>query len=313
MAPKEVEPWARCLLPSANRSVVWLFDVDDTLTDTQSMHHRAADSLVAELATQMSESLAASVVNRFRGVFDELLTVHQQVPVSDKNRLLSLKQLDSRVRSYQREILEKWHITRPFSREVLLRIASEDCGALLTPDGLRHCTDRYWDHMRENPIVFPDAVRLSRKLAIQGAPIYLMTSSDARYRERRNGQFTYDPKESLEDKNRRMENLKNHGIRYAKAFIGDPIDKPSADFYNRALSEISHDLDSPLESLFTVVIGDSYRSDIQTPLELLDSTIGIWCRRGQPSIRVEEERVVSIGDFNMFIEALEAVESKDKR
>lgn len=313
MTSQEIQQWARHLVPTADRPVVWLFDVDDTLTDTQSMHHRAADSLVAELATEMAGSLAASVVKRFRRVFDELLMVHQQVSVSDKDRLLSLKTLDSRVRSYQREILEKWHLTRPFSREILLRIAIEDCGALLTADALRRCTDQYWEHMRENPIVFPDAARLSQKLAVQGAPTYLMTSSDARYRERSNGQFTYDPKESLEDKNRRMENLKNHGIRYSKAFIGDPIDKPSEDFYDLALSGISQDLDRPLESFFIVVIGDSYRSDIQTPLGLLDSAIGIWCRRGQPSIDTEAERVLSIGDFDMLIKALDAVEGEDKR
>ncbi|MFF1441528.1 hypothetical protein [Streptomyces sp. NPDC058295] len=313
MTSQEVQQWARRLIPTADRSVVWLFDVDDTLTDTQSMHHRAADSLVAELATEMAGSLATSVVKRFRRVFDELLMVHQQVSVSDKDRLLSLKTLDSRVRSYQREILEKWHLTRPFSREILLRIAIEDCGALLTADALRRCTDQYWEHMRENPIVFPDAARLSQKLAVQGAPAYLMTSSDARYRERSNGQFTYDPQESLEDKNRRMENLKNHGIRYSKAFIGDPIDKPSEDFYDLALSGISQDLDRPLESLFIVVIGDSYRSDIKTPLGLLDYAIGIWCRRGQPGIDMEAERVLSIGDFDMFIKALDAVEGEDKR
>lgn len=271
MTSQEIQQWARHLVPTADRPVVWLFDVDDTLTDTQSMHHRAADSLVAELATEMAGSLAASVVKRFRRVFDELLMVHQQVSVSDKDRLLSLKTLDSRVRSYQREILEKWHLTRPFSREILLRIAIEDCGALLTADALRRCTDQYWEHMRENPIVFPDAARLSQKLAVQGAPTYLMTSSDARYRERSNGQFTYDPKESLEDKNRRMENLKNHGIRYSKAFIGDPIDKPSEDFYDLALSGISQDLDRPLESFSSLSLVTHIdltfkpRSDCSTP------------------------------------------------
>ncbi|MDQ0958876.1 FMN phosphatase YigB (HAD superfamily) [Streptomyces sp. B4I13] len=312
MRPEEIPGWISRALPVPDRTVVWLLDVDDTLTDTQSMHHDAAESLASELSGSMTTSLAASVARRFREVFDELLVLHQQVSTADRAALNSVKELESRVRGHQVEIQEKWGITRLFSREILLRIAVEDCGASLPPKELNRCVDRYWDHMREHPFVFPDAARFSRRLASHSMPVYLMTSSDARYRECDDGRFAYDPRVSRKDKRKRMANLRNHGISYASSFIGDPIDKPSREFYDFVFSGISRDLDTPLQSLSIVVAGDSYRSDIQTPLEICDSTIGVLCRREQSAVRVEVDRVLSVGDFDMLTRMLDVIEGEDR-
>ncbi|MFJ9055573.1 hypothetical protein [Streptomyces sp. NPDC102409] len=312
MPSEEIRKIVRLALPKPGRTVVWLLDVDDTLTDTKVMHHRAAEALTNSMAAHMAEPLAVAVSDRFRQVFDELLLVHQQCSTSDNGKLPALAELESRVREYQSKIFEKWHFTRLFSREILLRIAIEDCGASLSPDDLHRCANQYWDHMRENPLVFPDAIRLSQRLASQEIPTYLMTSSDARYRERTIGEFTYDPRESRADKRHRMLNLKDHGIRYSKAFIGDPIDKPSEEFYNLVFTWISEDLQQPLDSLFIVVAGDSYHSDIQPPVELLQSSIGILCRRGQSTIKAEADRVLSISDFDMLSKNLDLVGDEGK-
>jgi FMN phosphatase YigB (HAD superfamily) len=313
MRPEDIPEWISRALPAPDRTVVWLLDVDDTLTDTQSMHHYAAESLASQLSASMTTALAASVARRFREVFDELLLLHQQVSTDDNAALNSAKELESRVRGHQVKIREEWGIARLFSREILLRIAVEDCGASLQPEELNRCVDRYWDHMREHPAVFPDAARFSRRLAAHSTPAYLMTSSDARYHECDDGQFTYDPRVSRKDKRNRMVNLRNHGINYASSFIGDPIDKPSQDFYEFVFSGISRDLDKPLRSLSVVVVGDSYRSDIQTPLKLSDSTVGVLCRRDQSAVRVEADRVLSVGDFDMLTRMLDVIEGEDRR
>ncbi|MER6561841.1 HAD family hydrolase [Streptomyces sp. NPDC001027] len=312
MRPEEIPGWISHALPAPDRTVVWLLDVDDTLTDTRAMHHDAAESLASELSGSMTTSLAASVARRFREVFDELLVLHQQASTADRAALNSVKELESRVRGHQVDIRERWGTTRLFSREILLRVAVEDCGASLPPEELNRCVDRYWDHMREHPLVFPDAARFSRRLASRSMPVYLMTSSDARYHECDNGQFSYDPRVSRRDKRKRMVNLRDHGISYASSFIGDPIDKPSKDFYEFVFSGISRDLDTPLQSLSIVVVGDSYRSDIQTPLELRDSSVGVLCRREQSAVRVEADRVLSVGDFDMLTRMLDVIEGEDR-
>ncbi|MET7320322.1 HAD family hydrolase [Streptomyces sp. NPDC005549] len=286
---------------------MWLFDVDDTLTDTQSMHHRAAESLKSGLTAFMGPDRASSVSRRFRTVFDELLLLHQQRPVDDE-KLRPLRELEERVREAQRDISEKWGTTRLFSREILLHIAAEDCGVPLGPERLRLAVDQYWDHMLKHPLVYPDAVRMLQKLENRRAPVYLMTSSDARYRPKAGGGFSYDPRASRHDKRRRMVNLKDHGIRYAKSFIGDPTDKPSEGFYDLVFSGIAEDLNTPRGDFFVVAVGDSYRSDIQTPLALVESAVGILCRRKQPAARVESDRALSVGDLDMFTEYLDGTE-----
>ncbi|MFD8436597.1 hypothetical protein ACFV2I_16035 [Streptomyces microflavus] len=313
MPSQEIQKIVRLAVPKPGRTVVWLLDVDDTLTNTKAMHHRAAEALTSSIAKHMAEPLAIAVSDRFRQVFDELLLVHQQSPISGNGKLHALEELESRVRQYQSKIFEKWQFNRLFSREILLRIAIEDCGASLSPDDLHRCANQYWDHMQKNPLVFPDAIRLSQRLASQGTPTYLMTSSDARYRERAIGEFTYNPRESRSDKRHRMLNLKKHGINYSKAFIGDPIDKPSEEFYNLVFTWISEDLRQPLKSLFIVVAGDSYRSDIQTPIELLQSSIGILCRRGQPTIKAESDRVLSISDFDILTKTIDLAGDDSKK
>ncbi|WP_399939629.1 HAD family hydrolase [Streptomyces sp. BBFR25] len=307
MTPEDVTQWMRSALPRPDLPVVWLFDVDDTLTDTQSMHHRAAESLESGLAASMGADRASSVSRRFRTVFDELLLVHQQSPVDDE-RLRSLRELEERVRDAQREISEKWGTTRLFSREILLHLAAEDCGVPLAPDELRQAVDHYWDHMLKHPLVYPDAVRMLRKLESRRAPVYLMTSSDARYRPKADGGFGYDPRASRHDKRRRMVNLREHGIRYAKSFIGDPTDKPSEEFFDLVFSGIAEDLGSPRGEFSVVAVGDSYRSDIQTPLALVEEAVGILCRRKQPAARVESDRALSVGDLDMVTEYLDGTE-----
>ncbi len=310
MIPHHARQLLKSALPTAGSPAVWVFDVDDTITDTRLMHHRAAESVTQALSAHMPLDLAQSIAKRFRDVFDELLINHQQNPRSSADTRKSSDELEARARGYQKEIAAIWGFSRLFSREVLLQIAVEDCGASLTPPELRHCVDAYWEHLFENPIIFEDTVRLTQELARRHVPTYLMTSSDARYYQQPTGQFTYNPAESRDDKRRRLDNLRRYGVEYRRAFIGDPIDKPTKEFFRLAFSGIAEDLHRSVGSFRIVVVGDSFRSDIETPLELLDSSIGILYRHGQTMIDVESERVVSVGDFDGFIEDLDIPEGR---
>lgn len=298
----------RSSLTPAGTPLAWLVDVDDTLTDTRSMHHHAAAALTGDLRAYMSRSSAASVATRFREIFDELILTHQRGPGPGGKQDEPSADLEARIHDRQKDISAEWGVTRMFSREVLLRIAVEDCQASLSPAELGRCVDRYWQYMRENPIFFPDAIRFSRTLASHGGAVYLMTSSDARYRPQADGRFSYDPDDSRNDKEQRLRNFRGYGLEYSRAFIGDPVDKPSPEFFRQAFTGIAEDLERPLESFSIMAVGDSYRSDIKTPLSLLDSAIGILYRRGQAETKIEAERVMSIGDFDVISDILDSTE-----
>jgi phosphoglycolate phosphatase-like HAD superfamily hydrolase len=313
MMPDKARKWFSAALSGGGQPIAWLLDVDDTITDTRAMHRQAAAAVADGLSGPLSAELARSVAGRFREVFDELLLVHQQSPASAGDEHGAPSDLEQRSRDYQREIAAKWGVTRLFSREILLQLAAEDCGATLTADQLRRCVDRYWDHMLAHPVLFPDSVRLVRHIAAHGGRPYLMTSSDARYHRLESGQFSYDPVESRLDKQHRMENLRRYGIDFVDAFIGDPVDKPSKEFFEMALTRIAEDLRRPLGSFPVVIVGDSYRSDLQTPMGMVDPVVGVLYKREQTTIEIESDAVISVGDFDTFIEGLNVAEGKGTR
>ncbi|CAM5605427.1 hypothetical protein STENM36S_01461 [Streptomyces tendae] len=73
-------------------------------------------------------------------------------------------------------------------------------------------------------------------------------------------------------------------------------------------SGIAEDLNTPRGDFFVAAVGDSYRSDIQTPLALIESAVGILCRRKQSAARVESDRALSVGDLDMVTQCLDGTE-----
>jgi len=309
MKSSQIPQSLRDALRGANTA--WIFDVDDTITDTRAMHHEAVEPVAQALSQYLPAELARATANRFGDIFDHLLARHQQQRgVTSGSE--SASQLEERARSHQQEILKVWGTARLFSREVLLQIALEDCGGNLNPRQLRSCTDAYWDFLSSNPILFPDAVQLIQELAHRNISVYLMTSSDAHYNAQTNGQFTYSPEDSRSKKNRRLKKLREHGIQYVRAFVGDPVDKPTEEFFQLVFAGVSDDLRQDLDDSPIVVVGDSYKSDIETPLRLLNTAAGIWYRKGQNKAEAERERVFSVGSFTDCIDSLDEYAKRGK-
>jgi len=90
------------------------------------------------------------------------------------------------------------------------------------------------------------------------------------------------------------------GVLYRGAFVGDPVDKPSKQFFNQAYSSIERDLAKQRSSFDIVVLGDSFQSDLRTPIDNGDAALALLYIRDQLDIRVEQDRVVSIGDLGVI-------------
>jgi FMN phosphatase YigB (HAD superfamily) len=303
---KEISADAHALLRTIATTyprTIWLVDVDDTLTDTARMNTAASRSIVEVLAPMVGESKAAEVVEHLIATFQFMVSFHQSTTNEEKaftaDQRRMHEQFQSRIVNCQREIKSKWGVTKNFSREVMLKIAAEDSGVDLDPAQIQRCSDHYWDHVHSHALFFKNAIRLTKSIDQVGSPLYLITSSDARFTLKQNGQFDYDPAYSRSDKDVRMEGLRTSGLRYRKAFIGDPVDKPSEEFFENVYTEVEEDLRRPIEPDHLIILGDSYRADLETPITKTRAALAILYRRGQEEVLVEKERVVSVGDLGV--------------
>lgn len=287
---------------------VWFADIDDTLIDTVKKHEVASDSIAGVLKPLVGEEKAEEVAKRFAETFQLLVTFHQsmvddEVEIAEDARKLR-EELQVRIDECQQEIKQQWGMAKKFSREVLLKLVGEDCGVSLAPEQIKECADSYWHRLESHTICFDDARKLTEDIARVGCPLYLITSSDARLALKENGQFEYEPESSRRFKMARIEKLRARGLYYRKAFIGDPVDKPTPEFFEMVYRGVERDLGRQLNPEHIVVLGDSYASDLHVPVSAWNATLGILYRRGQENVAFEQERVVSVGDWQVISELL---------
>jgi hypothetical protein len=148
-----------------------------------------------------------------------------------------------------------------------------------------------------NLACFDDAIGLSRQLARLGLPLYIMTASDGRLTPTDSGQFRYDPELSKRRKATRIRRVRPLGMQYREVFIGDPVDKPTPEFFDGVRAGIEQDLGREVAPADVIVLGDSYRSDIEVPVSVQGAALGILRRRGQEETLAEQDRVVSVGNW----------------
>jgi FMN phosphatase YigB (HAD superfamily) len=288
---------------------VWLVDVDDTLTDTIAMHHAASAKVqetLIELGLKPEE--AHNVAARFDEIFRFLVGFHQAAnegDASDSDKR-NYEELTSRSLGYQQNIESRWGLTKKFSREVLLKIAAEDRSILLESNELDKAVDAYWFHMANNPIFFEDALPFVAYLSTNGRLIYLITSSDARFQLGSNGQFQYNPNFSYSDKLQRLEKLRTHGLIYRSAFVGDPLDKPDPAYFKAALRAISNDIATTIDGSNVTVVGDSYKSDIETPVKENFTRLAAHVRRTEEGACAISGRILTVGNLDSLTQALAA-------
>lgn len=312
MKTLSMTPEARRLVATALRSCrqyVWVFDVDDTIVDTIQAHKHAADALGRTLADSLSRPAAEALANRFDEMF-QLLVAYRQVRPStsapdwrrESSEYLTLKQ---RVLTCQDCIKHQWGVTKTFSREVLLQLAAEDCEIAFSVKDIVRASDSYWAHIRDHSIWFPDSKRLISELSAAGTPVYLMTSSDAVFSPVAGPeQFIYDPNRSRAVKLSRLEVLRSEGLTHRRAFVGDPVDKPDPAFFQLVYSGIEKDMGRPLDLRRAIFIGDSFQADLEVPVLDDGAALGILCARGQETMLIEDERLISVGNLTILLDYL---------
>lgn len=287
---------------------VWFADIDDTLIDTVKTHKVASNSIAEVLKPPVGEGKAEEIAKRFAEIFQLLVTFHQSTADEEAELAEGIRkqreELQLRIDGCQQEIKQRWGMTKKLSREVLLKLAGEDCGVSLAAEQIKECADSYWQNLESHTICFEDARRLTEDIARVGCPLYLITSSDARLALKENGQFEYNPESSRRFKMSRVEKLRGRGLYYRNVFIGDPVDKPTPEFFEMVYSGVERELRRQLKSEHIIILGDSYEADLQVPISKWNAALGILYRRGQENVVLEKECVISVGDWQVISELL---------
>lgn len=296
MTHEAADRLARVLADARNR--VWLVDLDDTLTPTAHLHPRAATEAGRVLTHALDADTAQNVIGRFDTMFATLLAAHHDDTTGGDD---AAADLDRRVAAAQGRVEARWGSTMRFSREVLLYLSAQDAGVILSAELLWSTIDAYWEHYRANP-VFVEGAKEFMSALDSVAPTYIMTGSDARMRLLRSGAFEYDPEGSREVKARRLGALRDAGLSYADAFIGDPINKPEPEYFEGALAAIRTQL--PDASHEVVVFGDSIASDLNTPLETGIASQGILYSEGRDGVGTPADCVLSFGHYSLLMQHL---------
>lgn len=276
---------------------IWFFDVDDTLVNTAPQSEEAANGIADVFTPKTGADIAGRIRARFIDIFFSMMGAHNEnLPAAWRppaNLQEANDQILERIKTAQKPVIKNFGGMKKWSREVLIKLAAEDCGVgHPEPDLIEQAAERYWNLLTHGLKAHAHAWELVAALRDRGRPIFLVTSSDARLHMRPDGLFVYDPPHSEWFKRKRLEHLRTLGVDFQGAVIGDPVDKPSIEFFQKALDLAESTLGDKVFPEDCVIVGDSYITDLQTPLEKLDFGCGVLIRSDKSTSFPSENRVV---------------------
>ena len=275
---------------------IFFFDVDDTLVDTGSNSTIASEGIFNTLKQETGEDKSLLIKNRFNQIFQTLMNEHM---ATGENSLTSLDLIIGRINHLQKPVVNKFGLIKKWSREVLLKIAAEDCKISIKPELIYSAINAYWDLISEKSEPMIGVLDLFKEIKLHNRPIYLITSSDARLKLNSQGLFEYDPRYSEEFKKKRMETLRKKGLFFNMMIIGDPEDKPHRDFFEKGIRIAEKDLGHKINTKNIIMFGDSYAGDLQTPKEKLGFGLVVLFKKGQKELKEESERFISTGNISL--------------
>jgi len=280
---------------------IFFFDVDDTLIDTTSNSIIASEGITNVLKQEYGEKKSILIKDRFNQLFQTLMQEHM---ATGKNNMKQYDLIIQRINKLQEPVVKKFGAIKKWSREVILKIAAENCDISLKPELIYSAIDAYWNSISEKSVPMEGVLNLFQEIKIHNRPVYLITSSDARLQLNNQGLFEYDPKHSEKFKKKRMETLKVKGLFFNKVSIGDPEDKPHLDFFKKGIEIAEIDLGYKINTKNIIMFGDSYSGDLQTPREKLGFGLVVLFKKGQEQSIEESQRYISTGNVSSVKEYL---------
>lgn len=275
---------------------IWFSDVDDTLINTASLCLQASTAIRKSFASVYESAVADKVQQNFNDIFSLIMMNHSNQEMTFKE-VESFKQIWKQIEEYQKELREKYGSIKKFSREVIIKIACDAEGLDVYSDTIQKAADAYWSIINDTSQPLPGVLDFINQINIHNRPLYLFTGSDARFTLNSQNQFEYNPKDSEEFKNQRVQNLRSKGINFNRISIGDPIDKPHIEFFEKTLKIAEEDLGNTIDMKNCIIIGDSYKADLQVPKERMGFGLAVLFNPSHSGTDIIDEHQITTNNL----------------
>lgn len=252
------------------KDAIFIFDFDDTLSDTYRAHVSGIKGIDKFMGTKFAKK-----VDDFFWILLKGFRANEPLDwESIQGGKLRYNELLAKISRCQEKIIEEWGSPRMWSKEALIKIAGDELLGSFSNNNALEIADIYWKRRKRSSIIFEHAKVCLEWLKEQGRPFYVLTDSDSRLRLIE-GKFIYDPKYSESFKRKRIESLRNDIFSPNAIIIGDPETKPSRAIFDKAMRIISYNIGSTPDPSCLVMVGDSYGGDIKTPVDRLGFGLGV--------------------------------------
>ncbi len=286
----------------------WFFDIDDTLIDTAGVSISASEGVRKVFSEEYTEQQAKQVQNNFNDIFQIMMTGYRVKNDDEWQQVAGGKaafdKILENIENHQIRVKQKFGVIKKWSREVLVKLASDKANLNITPELVRKAADAYWLTLTEQTVVFSHVPELMQTIKKYNRPIYLLTSSDGRLRMDEGGQFDYDPQYSETFKRRRIELLRKKGIFFNALSIGDPEDKPHLDFFLKGLKIAEEDLGYAINTKHAIMVGDSFEGDLQVPKEQIGFGLVVLFQKDRMKTEIVDEHQIITGNLSEVVNFL---------
>ena len=284
---------------------IWFSDVDDTLINTAKNTDIASEGIKQVFTARFGEDTGITIQENFKDIFHTMMAGLQNKTDSDWATSAIKKEvfdeLWEQIVNYQQEIKEKYGAVKKFSREIFIKIAADRAKLQIDPELIYEAADAYWVTLSEKTELLPGVKELNDSIKQHNRPLFLLTSSDARFKLKSNGQFEYIPEYSEAFKRERMQLLRNKGLNFNIVSIGDPEDKPHLDFFQKGIKLAEEDLGSSINTSHAIFMGDSFAADLQTPKEQLGFGLVVVFKDGKEGTEIIDEHQITTGNLKTII------------
>lgn len=281
---------------------VWFTDVDDTLIDTAGMTLEASRGIYDVFCVHYGDDKAAEVQENFNKLFGLMMAGYRVKSTEDWRAVpggqAAFDNLVEYFTTCQSQVQSEYGHIKKWSREIFIKRSADLADLKITPEIVHNAATSYWEVLNDRVQIFPDSLRLAQRIARHQRPLFLVTSSDGRLKMQESGQFVYDPEYSEKMKRNRLERLSNRGIEFQAISIGDPEDKPHIDFFHKAVRTAEKILGYPVDMTKSIMIGDSYAGDLQTPKEQLKFGLLVLRDDQVEGLQVNDQRQVTTNNLD---------------
>lgn len=229
-------------------------DLDYTLVDFDRGHIAGIKAL--------EELFGREIAQDVDGMFYMILEGHRKKANEPWDERESFNRLIEEMSSLQSSFVHTYG-TKVWSREAWIILSAKKHNYSLSKKQVENGRDTYWKTLGKDGPLYDDAQQFLHKISELMIPLIIMTGSESVVIVNDDLSLNYDPVYSQRYKFERLGLLP---ISFVDAVIGDPIDKPHREYFEklertiRKLGNITKDR--------VLIVGDSERNDLEVPRTL---------------------------------------------